>query len=69
MLVLLPEIALTENFLRRFEAALRRAAGAVALLAQVDRAAARLAGDRRGRRRKSWSARARRCSCLTPSSA
>ena len=67
VLVLLPEIALTEPFLTRFTA--RFGCEPVTgtrppLLA----AAPRMARDRQ-RRGASWSGRARRCSCPTPTSA
>ena len=49
-LVLLPEIALTAEFIARVEARFRRAAGRVALRRDLDGAAPLLADGRRGRR-------------------
>ena len=62
-LVLLPEIALTEPFLKRFAA--RFGCEPVAWHSRPALVAAppRLAGDRQRRGARSWSARARRCSC------
>ena len=68
-LIMLPEIALTSQFMDRFTRRFGCAAGGMAF-------GAVLAGARRGPgarprpgRRASWSARARRCSCPTPTSA
>ena len=62
-LVLLPEIALTEPFLKRFTGALRLRAGRLASRPALVAAPPRLAGDRQRRGARSWSAPARRCSC------
>ena len=69
VLVLLPEIALTEPFLTRFTA--RFGCEPVTWHSRPSLLAAppRLAGDRQRRSARSWSAPARRCSCPTPTSA
>ena len=69
VLILLPEIALTADFLERFAAPLRRAAGGVAFRGRAAHPRAGLARRRRRHACRSWSARARRCSCPSPSSA
>ena len=68
-LVLLPEIALTEPFLTRFTA--RFGCEPVAWHSRPALLAAppRLAGDCQRRGARSWSARARPCSCPMPTSA
>ena len=62
-LIMLPEIALTSQFMSRFEAPLRLPAGGMALGAVAGPSAAASGGPRRPARRASWSAPARRCSC------
>ena len=69
VLVLLPEIALTEPFLTRFTARFGCEPVAWHSRPALVPAPPRLARDRQRARPRSWSARARRCSCPTPSSA
>ena len=68
-LIMLPEIALTSQFMDRFTRPLRLPAGRVAFGALLGRARPRLARRGHRARRASWSAPARRCSCPSRTSA
>ena len=68
-LIMLPEIALTDQFMRRFQAPLRLRAGRMAFGARRARSAGASGARWRRARRASSSARGRRCSCPSASSA
>ena len=68
-LVLLPEIALTSQFIARFEERFGAKPAEWHSGVSAPMRGARLARGRRERGRSSWSARARPCSCPSPSSA
>ena len=65
-LILMPEIALTAQFLDRFAERFGVRPAEWHSRARAAQARAHLGGGRGGRGRRSWSARARRCSCPMP---